>query len=86
VRIVQASLPDTIAHKAVSKDGYLIGDGQVFMHLTNGIRCLVEHGETVTIDPGDRVANGCCKVLRLVRRCGHLAASAKISAAALCCH
>jgi hypothetical protein len=23
------------------------------MHLTNGIRCLVEHGETVTIDPGD---------------------------------
>jgi hypothetical protein len=53
VRIVQASLPDTIAHKAVSKDGYLIGDGQVFMHLTNGIRCLVEHGETVTIDPGD---------------------------------
>jgi hypothetical protein len=53
VRIVQASLPDTIEHHAISKDGYLIGDGQVFMHLTNGIRCLVEHGETVTIDPGD---------------------------------
>jgi hypothetical protein len=53
VRIVQASLPDTIEHHTISKDGYLIGNGQVFMHLTNGIRCLVEHGETVTIDPGN---------------------------------
>jgi len=52
VRLVMASLPGTIAHHAISKDGYLIGDRQVFMSLTSGIRCLVEDGNTVTIDPG----------------------------------
>jgi hypothetical protein len=51
-RLSMASLPDTIPHHAVSKDGYLIGDGQVFISLTNGIRCLVEQGESVIIDPG----------------------------------
>jgi hypothetical protein len=51
-RVAMASLPETIDHQSVSKDGYLIGDGRVFMALTNGIRCLVEAGEKVTIDPG----------------------------------
>ena len=53
VGLVKASLPATIAHRAVSKDGYLVSDEQVFMSLTNGIRCLADQGATVTIDPGD---------------------------------
>jgi hypothetical protein len=52
VNLVMSSLPGTIPHRAVSKDGYLISDSQVFMSLTNGIRCLVEAGGTVTVDPG----------------------------------
>ena len=52
VSLVMSSLPETIPHQAVSKDGYLVSDDQVFMSLTNGIRCLVEAGGTVTVDPG----------------------------------
>ncbi len=52
VSLTMSSLPGTIPHRAVSKDGYLISDSQVFMSLTKGIRCLVEAGAAVTVDPG----------------------------------
>ena len=46
------SLPESWDHHSVSKDGYLVGNDTVFMGLTNGIRCLVEGGSSITIDPG----------------------------------
>ena len=71
-RLAMATLPGTIDHHAVSKDGYLIGDGQVFMSLTNGIRCLVERGEAVTIDPGTDEAVPAARLFALSAGLGSL--------------
>jgi hypothetical protein len=52
IALRRGSLPETWDHHSISKDGYLVGDGTVFMALVNGIRCLVEGGHSITIDPG----------------------------------
>lgn len=72
VRLVRASLPSTIEHHAVSKDGYLIGDGKVFMALNSGIRCMVESGQTVTIDPGSSQAEPAARLFALSAGLGTL--------------
>ena len=71
-RILSASLPRTIQHHAVSKDGYLIGDGQVFMALVNGIRCLVANGQTVTIDVDDPALEPAARLFALSAGLGTL--------------
>lgn len=52
VRIAFASVPKSIAHTAVSKDGYLIGKDEILIVLEDGTRCHIQNAETVTIEVG----------------------------------
>ncbi len=52
VQLVMTGLPAKIDYHAVSKDGYLLGTDEIMISLDNGIRCHIEAGERVSIDPG----------------------------------
>lgn len=52
VEMVMAELPSTIDHHATTSDGYLVGDNEILIALDNGIRCHIEAGARISIDPG----------------------------------
>lgn len=54
VEMVMTELPATIDHHAVTKDGYLLGNNEIMISLENGIRCHIEAGNRISIDPGGR--------------------------------
>ncbi|MGI9512452.1 MAG: hypothetical protein ACR2OL_06080 [Anderseniella sp.] len=52
VEMVMTQLPSLIDHHTVTTDGYLLGDNEIMIALDNGIRCHVEAGNRISIDPG----------------------------------
>lgn len=51
VEMVMTALPSSIDHHAVTRDGYLLGDNEIMIALENGIRCHIEAGNRISIDP-----------------------------------
>jgi hypothetical protein len=52
VFMTMATLPASIDHHAVSKDGYLIGNDEILIALDNGIRCHIADATAITLDQG----------------------------------